>query len=126
MKSTLPLLALLALLSACGGQATVKLDDAVRREKEVGASDTGERRTQARSYAHEYLRQRLPDLQVKGMAITFHPPNVYVVAVDADRGGESQTLYLMARQYVNPEGKQHWKVEEATPEKLSLATRNAE
>lgn len=126
MKRTLTLVALLALLPACGGRATVTVDDAVRREKEGGNSDTGERRLNARTAAEDYLRQRMPDSQVKGMALTFHPPNVYVVAVDADRGGEGQTLYLMARPYVNAQGGEHWKVEEATPEKLTLATRDAE
>ena len=46
--------------------------------------------------------------------------------MDAERGGENRTLYLMARPYVNLEGGERWKVEEATPEKLALATRDAE
>jgi len=125
-KTNITIILLLGLLP-CANRATLikpqpqeKQDQALDLEWEMelnGELPGGENRPQVRQAAVDYVKAAMPDWKVLGISSFPYSGTLYIVGLDLQFGEKRQTVNLLVRFFVRPDGKtSYWKADPLSPQ----------
>lgn len=112
-------------LSACESGSSIR---PVAKQEQVQATDVewetelqgeaggGENRSQVRQAAVGYVKTAMPDWKVLGISSFPYSGTLYIVGIDLQFGEKRQTVNVLVRFFVRPDGKtSHWKADPLSP-----------
>jgi hypothetical protein len=98
-------------------QKQVQTTDAEWETELDGETLGGENRPQVRQAAVDYVRAAMPDWKVLGISLFPYSGTLYIVGIDLQFGEKRQTVNILVRFFLRPDGKtSYWKADPLSPQ----------